>query len=134
METKEVLQSLAALSQETRLAIFRLLVEEGRDGLAAGQISERLDLAAATASFHLKELAAAGLIRARQERRFIYYSADFDAMNGLISYLTDNCCKGKGACVTDCTPACLPQRGPARIAALPHPRQPKRKTIARRPS
>ena len=104
METNDVLAALGALAQETRLAIFRLLVEQGPAGLAAGAIAERLDLAPATLSFHLKELAQARLVIARPEGRFIHYRANFDAMTGLVSYLTENCCRictpcdGDGAC------------------------------------
>lgn len=96
METERAVTRLAALAQETRLAIFRLLVECGEDGRAAGDIGAELGLAPATLSFHLKELAHAGLIRGRQEGRFIYYAADFEAMNELLAYLTRNCCaRGK---------------------------------------
>ena len=84
---------LAALAQETRLALFRLLVEAGPAGLAAGVIAERLDVAAPTLSFHLKELTHAGLIRPKQQGRYVVYRADFDAMNALIAYLTENCCR-----------------------------------------
>ena len=84
METKRALAALAALSQEHRLAIFRLLVEHAPEGLPAGLIAERLSLAPATASFHLKELSHAGLIASRQDGRFIWYRADLEAMNGLV--------------------------------------------------
>jgi DNA-binding transcriptional ArsR family regulator len=94
METKSALASLAALAQDTRLSIFRLLVEQGPEGLPAGEIVERLALPNATASFHLKELTQASLVKPRQAGRFIYYSANYATMNGLISYLTQNCCKG----------------------------------------
>lgn len=92
METFQAVTLLAALAQETRLAIFRLLVECGQDGRAAGAIGEELGLAPATLSFHLKELAHAGLIHGRQDGRFIYYAADFDTMSGLLDYLMRNCC------------------------------------------
>lgn len=85
---------LAALAQETRLAIFRTLVQAGPEGLNPGSLGERLGTAHATLSFHLKELKNAGLIQARQESRFIFYSADFNAMNELLAFLTDNCCGG----------------------------------------
>ena len=99
--------ALAALAQETRLAIFRLLVEHARDGLTPGAIALRLKLPPATLSFHLKELANAGLIEDRRDGRFIWYRPDVDAMNGLIGYLTENCCRadGGGACATVCAPA-----------------------------
>jgi DNA-binding transcriptional ArsR family regulator len=90
------------LAQESRLAAFRLLVQIGPDGLAASKIAEQLDLAPSSLSFHLKELSHAGLITARQDGRFIIYSANFDTMNGLLAFLTDNCCGG-----ASCLPASL---------------------------
>lgn len=103
METKSALTALTGLAQETRLAIFRLLVEQGPEGLAAGALAERLGLANATLSFHLKELSHAGLVTARQAGRFIYYSANFGIMTDLVAYLTENCCRG-----TTCDIACAP--------------------------
>jgi ArsR family transcriptional regulator, arsenate/arsenite/antimonite-responsive transcriptional repressor len=103
--------ALAALAQHTRLAIFRLLVEHARDGLTPGALAARLDLAPATLSFHLKELVNAGLVEDRREGRFIWYRPDVATMNGLIGYLTENCCRasGGGACATDRAPdACAP--------------------------
>lgn len=94
MDTKQVLAALAALAQDTRLAIFRLLVQIGPPGMAASKIAEHLDMAPSSLSFHLKELAHAGLISPKQEGRFVIYSADVDAMNSLISFLTENCCAG----------------------------------------
>lgn len=94
METTQAVDKLAALAQETRLAIFRLLVEAGPEGMNAGAIAETLDLPPATLSFHVAHLARAGLVASRQESRFIYYSASFGAMDDLIAYLTDNCCQG----------------------------------------
>lgn len=95
---KIAVQFLAALAQETRLAVFRLLVETGPGGMSAGAIAEALGVAAATLSFHLKELASAGLVESRQEGRFIFYSANYAAMDDLIAYLTSNCCQG-GQCL-----------------------------------
>lgn len=95
METKAVVASLSALAHESRLAVFRLLVEAGPDGLAAGQLSERLGLPPSSLSFHLKELSHAGLVASRQQGRFVIYSADFTAMNDLLAFLTANCCGGK---------------------------------------
>lgn len=92
---KSAVGALAALAQETRLSIFRLLVEAGPEGLCAGDIGARLGVPAATLSFHLAQLANAGLVQARQQSRFIFYSADFEAMNGLVGFLTENCCGGK---------------------------------------
>lgn len=100
METKAVIAALAALAQESRLGAFRLLVQTGPQGLAASKIAEELDVAPSSLSFHLKELTNAGLIESRQEGRFIYYSANFDTMNKVLSYLTDNCCAGQ-----NCTPS-----------------------------
>lgn len=94
MDTKQTLAALAALAQESRLAVFRLLVQTGPDGMAASKIGERLDIAPSSLSFHLKELAHAGLIVSRHEGRFVIYSADTTAMNGLIDFLTENCCGG----------------------------------------
>jgi ArsR family transcriptional regulator, arsenate/arsenite/antimonite-responsive transcriptional repressor len=94
MEIKAAVISLAALAQETRLLIFRLLVEAGPEGIAAGRIGETLEVPAATLSFHLKELARAGLVTLRHERQFIYYSVDFERMAELMTFLTQNCCQG----------------------------------------
>ncbi|MRW84368.1 metalloregulator ArsR/SmtB family transcription factor [Pseudoduganella sp. FT26W] len=94
MDTKQTLAALVALAQESRLAVFRLLVQNGPQGLAASKIGERLDIAPSSLSFHLKELTHAGLIASRQDGRFVIYSADIAAMNGLISFLTENCCGG----------------------------------------
>ena len=111
METKDIITALAALAHETRLAIFRLLVETGPDGLPVGKIGERLGLAPATLSFHLKELAHANLVTTRHEGRFIYCSTNFATMNGLVAYLTENCCGGMAIPVPVCDPvACRPAR------------------------
>ncbi len=98
METTQAIEALAALAQETRLNIFRLLVQAGPEGMAAGSIGEKLDLPPATLSFHLAGLARAGVAKSRQEGRFVIYSADFGTMNALLAYLTENCCGGR-ACV-----------------------------------
>ncbi|GHD57472.1 ArsR/SmtB family transcription factor [Jeongeupia chitinilytica] len=94
MENKDAVVRLAALAQETRLTVYRLLVTAGPEGLAVGRIGDALGVAPATLSFHLKELAHAGLVSARQDGRFIYYSANYTAMNTLLAFLTDNCCGG----------------------------------------
>ena len=103
METKPALAALTGLAHDTRLAIFRLLVERGPQGMAAGAIAEELDLPNATLSFHLKELSHADLVVARQAGRFIYYSANYRTMNALVAYLTENCCRGS-ACDIACAP------------------------------
>ena len=103
MKTAAAIKGLAALAQESRLRIFRLLVQHGPEGVAAGTIAERLDIAGATLSFHLKELAHAGLVTPRQDGRYIYYSANYAAMNALLAYLTENCCQGED-CPTECPP------------------------------
>ncbi len=87
--------ALHALAHETRLALFRLLVQQGPEGLAAGAIAETLDIAPSSLTFHLQQLVHAGLIAARRDGRQLIYGADFDAMNGLIAYLTENCCGGR---------------------------------------
>ena len=94
MEINDVVNALAALAQETRLSIFRLLVEAGPEGVAAGRIAEMLEIPGATLSFHLKELARSGLVSSRQEKQFIYYATDFEAMAELMTFLTKNCCQG----------------------------------------
>jgi ArsR family transcriptional regulator, arsenate/arsenite/antimonite-responsive transcriptional repressor len=94
METQTALKALAALAQESRLAVFRLLVQLGPEGLSATRIAERLELPPTSLSFHLKELANAGLIAARQEGRYIFYAANFSTMNDLVVFLTENCCGG----------------------------------------
>ena len=110
METKNVLKALAALAQETRLAVFRLLVETGPEGLAVGKIGERLGVPPATLSFHIKELTHADLVTLRHEGRYIFCAANFATMNGLVAYLTENCCGGTGAFIPLCEPVvCQPQ-------------------------
>jgi ArsR family transcriptional regulator len=103
VETTPVIEALAALAHRTRLGIFRLLVEQGPEGLPAGEIASRRNLANANASFHLKELASAGLVKAIPAGRFIYYAANYKTMNGLVGYLTRNCCQG-GVCDIACAP------------------------------
>ena len=101
MKITEAVTSLAALAQETRLSIYRLLVEAGPEGVSAGRLAEKLKVPAATLSFHLKELSRAGLVSARQEKQFIYYAVDFGRMAELMTFLTQNCCQGMPqACLT----------------------------------
>jgi DNA-binding transcriptional ArsR family regulator len=99
METISATAMLAALAQETRLAIFRLLVEAGPEGMNAGAIAESLRVPAATLSFHVAQLSRAGLVLGRQESRFVFYSANFAAMDDLVAFLTDNCCRGGEPCL-----------------------------------
>jgi DNA-binding transcriptional ArsR family regulator len=113
LDDRRMVKALAALAQESRLAIFRLLVQQGPEGLAAGEIAERLRLPGATLSFHLKELAHAGLVSARQAGRFNYYSANYPTMNGLIGYLTENCCQGASCGVPCCPDSRLDPEEPA---------------------
>ncbi len=94
METKTALTVLSGLAQESRLGIFRLLVEVGHQGLFAGEIATRLEIPATTLSFHLKNMSGAGLVVSERQGTSIRYSANFDVMNGLVSYLTANCCGG----------------------------------------
>lgn len=94
METKQVITALAALAQESRLGVFRLLVRAGPSGMAASKIAEQLGIPPSSLSFHLKELTYAGLVVPKQEGRFVIYAGNFDVMNGLIGYLTENCCGG----------------------------------------
>ncbi len=94
METDKVLEALAALAHSIRLSVFRTLVQAGPEGLPAGRIAELMDMPASSLSFHLKELHRAGLIAGRQDGRSIIYSARYETMNDLLSYLTENCCGG----------------------------------------
>lgn len=100
MKADDVVSALGALANEHRLAVFRLLVRAGPDGRAAGDIAEKLAMPASSLSFHLAHLMRAGLIVQRRESRSLIYSADFDAMNGLVGFLTENCCGG-----ASCAPA-----------------------------
>ena len=95
MKSRDANEALAALGQESRLAIIRLLVREGPGGLSAGAIAERLELSAPTLSFHLARLHHAGLVNSRREGRSIIYAASYAGMNALLTYLTENCCRGR---------------------------------------
>ena len=106
MKAQTAVAALAALAQTNRLAIFRLLVQRGPEGLCVSAIAAKFDLANATLSFHLKELLSAGLITATQQGRFIYYAANFSTMDRLLDYLTDNCCAGGSCEVTRAKPQC----------------------------
>ncbi|OQS48022.1 ArsR/SmtB family transcription factor [Chromobacterium violaceum] len=112
METLSVAERLAALGHESRLAIYRLLVEAGPEGLIASAIAEQLGLPAATLSFHLSHLSRVGLVKGERESRFIRYSVEYGAMEALISFLTRNCCQGApclpsaSCCPSNDKPAC----------------------------
>jgi ArsR family transcriptional regulator, arsenate/arsenite/antimonite-responsive transcriptional repressor len=99
METKAVVESLAALAQPLRLQVFRALVVAGPRGLTPGAMSKGAGVPPATLSFHLKELMSAGLVSQQRDGRFLIYRADFARMNGLLAYLTENCCEGSGCCI-----------------------------------
>jgi DNA-binding transcriptional ArsR family regulator len=95
MEKTDAIAALAALAQEARLDVFRLLVRAGPDGVSAGQIGERLGLPAPTLSFHLNQLKQSGLVTFKREGRSLIYAAEYGTMNGLLAYLTENCCQGE---------------------------------------
>src|SRR5215469_1937462 len=113
MKKSVVITALGALAQDTRLDIFRLLVQKGPEGMAAGDIGARLGQPSPTMSFHLNQLRFAGLVTSRRESRSIIYSANFKAMSDLLGYLTENCCGGRSelcapisasGCASDCAP------------------------------
>ncbi len=112
MKSDAAVLALASLAHESRLALFRLLVKRGPEGYAAGHLGKRLAIPAPTLSFHLKTLAHAALISARKEGRFLYYSANFEQMNGLVGFLTEHCCSLATDCAAgDCvTPAATKRR------------------------
>ena len=94
MKTPEAVQALAALAHETRLEVFRALVQAGPEGLAAGAIADLVGVPAPTLSFHLKELLQSGIVLRQRHGRSLIYSADYDAMGGLVQFLTEQCCRG----------------------------------------
>jgi len=103
MESKPVVAALTALAHETRLSVYRLLVQAGPDGLVVGAIGDSIGIPPASLSFHLKELSIAGLVNVRRSGRYLHYSAEFGRMNDVIAYLTENCCGGM-----PCLPVCSP--------------------------
>jgi DNA-binding transcriptional ArsR family regulator len=129
MEIKTAVVALAALAQETRLSVYRALVQAGPQGLAAGRIAELLGVPAATLSFHLAALGNADLIAWRQQGRFVIYTANYASMNALLAYLTEHCCAGNpGDCLTVdelAASRCCPETKPAA-------RTPRKKTNVRR--
>lgn len=114
MDTNSAVAALSAIAQANRLEVFRLLVEAGPDGLAAGEIAERLGIAAPTLSFHLAQLKHAGLVHQRRDGRSLIYATNYDGMSALMGFLTENCCGGNpAACFPAARPA-APQRKGAR--------------------
>jgi ArsR family transcriptional regulator, arsenate/arsenite/antimonite-responsive transcriptional repressor len=118
MKLSQVTAALGALAHEHRLKVYRILVERGPQGLSAGTIGERVGLVPSSLTFHLQALQRAGLILQRRESRQLIYSADFDAMNALVGYLTENCCAGSDEnCAATCTPSALARTGKRNRAA-----------------
>jgi ArsR family transcriptional regulator, arsenate/arsenite/antimonite-responsive transcriptional repressor len=117
MKTHQAISALGALAHEHRLAVYRLLVEQGPDGLSAGVIAERVGLVPSSLTFHVQTLQRAGLVTQRRVSRQLFYAADFDAVDALIGYLTRNCCgQGANACTATCQPA----------GAVAKPKRPRR--------
>jgi len=114
MKSATAIAALGALAHEHRLAIFRLLVEQGPDGLPAGVIADSVGLVPSSLTFHLQHLTRSGLLTQRRQSRQIFYAADFAAMNDLVGYLTDHCCTASGACAPDCQPATTAERPAAK--------------------
>lgn len=116
MNPKDAIQALSSLAQDTRLSIYRLLVQSGPDGLAAGVIADKLGVLPSSLSFHLAHLTRSGLISQQRASRSLIYTADYATMNTLMAYLTENCCGGQ-ACAPVCKPAKAPGRGHGRKSA-----------------
>ena len=116
MESPSAVAALSALAQENRLDVFRLLVQTGPDGMAAGDVAERLEIPPATLSFHLAQLRQAGLLSMRRDGRSLIYSANYDGMNALMAFLTENCCRGSAPCAA---PASIKAKAPRRKRVTP---------------
>ena len=114
MESSSAVAALSALAQENRLDVFRLLVQTGPGGMAAGDVAERLEIPPATLSFHLAQLRQAGLLSMRRDGRSLIYSANYDGMNALMAFLTENCCRGAAPCAV---PASVKAKAPRRKRA-----------------
>ena len=115
MENSQAVASLSALAQEHRLAVFRLLVQAGPEGMPAGQVAEALDLAPNTLTFHFDRLRMAGLVTVRRDGRSMIYAAQFETMNTLLGFLTENCCQGEPE---KCAPViCKPKPRRAKVIA-----------------
>jgi len=109
MKSRDAIMALSALASDARLAVYRLLVKRGPEGYTPSELAGRLDLPAPTLSFHLKGLLQAGLVVSRREGRNLFYSPNFDRMNGLVGFLTENCCSLAGeACGAECQPQSPP--------------------------
>jgi ArsR family transcriptional regulator, arsenate/arsenite/antimonite-responsive transcriptional repressor len=106
MDSNLVVRALGALAHESRLAVFRLLVVAGPDGMPAGEIAQQVGLSPSSLSFHLKDLTHAELVKPRQDGRFVFYAANFEAMTGLIGFLTENCCAGATCAASDLSDCC----------------------------
>jgi DNA-binding transcriptional ArsR family regulator len=117
MEKHGAIAALAALAQDNRLDVFRLLVKAGPEGLAAGEVARRLKLPPNTLSFHFDRLRQAGLVAVRRESRSMIYTAQFDTMNGLVDFLTENCCKGVA---DECGPSCAAPASTSKAGAKKH--------------
>ena len=116
MDSDAVVRALGALAHETRLAIFRMLVEQGPDGLSAGLIAEKLSMPPSSLTFHVQNLHRAGLVNQRRVSRQLIYAADFAGMNGLLGFLTENCCGGQASCAPVCQPGASTSRSKRNIA------------------
>jgi len=111
VKSTEVVRSLAALAHESRLAVFRILVKRGPKGFTPGELSAQLDVSASTLSFHLKELQSAGLVSVQRESRFLFYRANFERIEELLDYLTDQCCAhAEGISDDECSPVIVPRK------------------------
>jgi ArsR family transcriptional regulator, arsenate/arsenite/antimonite-responsive transcriptional repressor len=117
MEKTDAVAALAALAQDNRLDVFRLLVQAGPDGMPAGAVAAALELAPNTLTFHFDRLRMAGLVAVRRDGRSMIYAAQFDKMNALISFLTENCCAGAASCAPElCKPSVARRKGKERVA------------------
>jgi ArsR family transcriptional regulator len=117
MDRSQALRGFAALSQETRLAIVRLLVRAGPDGLAAGAVAEAVDASPSNVSFHLKDLEHAGMITARRESRSIIYAANYGTLRDLVAFLMKDCCGGRPEICAPAAAACAPAKARRRVTA-----------------
>ena len=109
METFKVISALTALAQESRLAVFRLLVQAGPEGLPAARIAEGVGIAPSSLSFHLKELLHADMVTQTRDGRSLIYAANFSTMNGLLGFLTENCCGGNICMPASSAGCCQPE-------------------------